>query len=396
MNKMELVHTIKGHVPRAVLEAYHSAKRYCVWKLQQRVYYKAVDTIRMKKEPLRVLFIVNDSAMWKYDSLYRLMREDPEFLPQILVCPTITYITKLEAQEKLQSTFDVFSNRGYSVIKATEDVSLNGVSVASLRPDIVFYSYLWTSSIETQYDVHALRDYLKCYVNYGFSNTAGEWGYASAFQGLMWRYFAECEDVRSIALKAQPREMRNIVVTGYPIYDEYEAAKSETSIWKSSDTKFKHVIWAPHHTIEGHDGILKLSTFLENAERMFTIAEKYKNIIQFVFKPHPLLKAVLYHHPRWGKEKTDEYYHHLEVPVRNHCVVPWCQANVNYNGDVTFCADYVEYPLGNIKEQSFREIYNGERANKFRHAMVECPGEIFPGCIRCYQNMLFGKKIKGY
>lgn len=308
MNKMELVHTIKAHVPKTVLEAYHSAKRYCVWKLQQRAYYKAVDIVRMKKEPIRVLFIVNDSAMWKYDSLYRLMKEDPVFLPQILVCPTITYITKLQAQEKLQSTFDVFSNRGYSVIKATEDVSLNGVSVASLRPDIVFYSYLWTSSIEAQYDVHALRDYLKCYVNYGFSNTAGEWGYASAFHGLMWRYFAECEDVRSIALQAQPREMRNIVVTGYPIYDEYEAAKSETSVWKSSDTKFKRVIWAPHHTIEGHDGILKLSTFLENAERMFTIAEKYKNNIQFAFKPHPLLKAVLYHHPLWGKEKTDEYY----------------------------------------------------------------------------------------
>ena len=221
MNKMELVHTIKAHVPKTVLEAYHSAKRYCVWKLQQRAYYKAVDIVRMKKEPIRVLFIVNDSAMWKYDSLYRLMKEDPVFLPQILVCPTITYITKLQAQEKLQSTFDVFSNRGYSVIKATEDVSLNGVSVASLRPDIVFYSYLWTSSIEAQYDVHALRDYLKCYVNYGFSNTAGEWGYASAFHGLMWRYFAECEDVRSIALQAQPREMRNIVVTGYPIYDEY-------------------------------------------------------------------------------------------------------------------------------------------------------------------------------
>ncbi len=100
--------------------------------------------------------------------------------------------------------------------------------------------------------------------------------------------------------------------------------------------------------------------------------------------------------PTLNPEKTDEYYHHLDIPVRDHCIVPWTQANINYNGDVTFCADYVEYPLGNIKEKSFKEIYNGERANKFRHAMVECPGAIFPGCIRCYQNMLFGKKRKGY
>ena len=98
--------------------------------------------------------------------------------------------------------------------------------------------------------------------------------------------------------------------------------------------------------------------------------------------------------PALNPEKTHEYYHQLDIPVRDHCIVPWTQANINYNGDVTFCADYVEYPLGNIKEKSFKEIYNGERANKFRHAMVECPGAIFPGCIRCYQNMLFGKKRK--
>ena len=100
--------------------------------------------------------------------------------------------------------------------------------------------------------------------------------------------------------------------------------------------------------------------------------------------------------PTLNPEKTDEYYHHLDIPVRDHCIVPWTQANINYNGDVLFCADYTEYPLGNIKEQSFKEIYNGERANKFRHAIDECPGGISPGCIRCYQNMLFGRKIKGF
>lgn len=100
--------------------------------------------------------------------------------------------------------------------------------------------------------------------------------------------------------------------------------------------------------------------------------------------------------PTLNPEKTDEYYHHLDIPVRDHCIVPWTQASINYNGDVCFCADYTEYPIGNIKDQSFKEIYNGERANKFRHAIDECPGSIFPGCIRCYQNMLFGKKLKGY
>ena len=100
--------------------------------------------------------------------------------------------------------------------------------------------------------------------------------------------------------------------------------------------------------------------------------------------------------PILNPEKTHTYYAELETPVRNHCIVPWCQANVNYNGDVHFCADYPDYILGNIKDQSFEEIYNGERANLFRKTINECEGGMFPGCLRCYQNMLFGKKIKGF
>jgi MoaA/NifB/PqqE/SkfB family radical SAM enzyme len=100
--------------------------------------------------------------------------------------------------------------------------------------------------------------------------------------------------------------------------------------------------------------------------------------------------------PTLNPEKTHTYYADLETPVRNHCVVPWCQANVDYNGNVHFCADYPDYILGNITEQSFKEICNGERANLFRKTIHSCEGGLFPGCLRCYQNMLFGKKIKGY
>ena len=106
---------------------------------------------------------------------------------------------------------------------------------------------------------------------------------------------------------------------------------------------------------------------------------------------HPILTV-----PTLNPEKTHTYYAELETPVRNHCVVPWCQLNVNYNGDVHFCADYPDYILGNITQKSVKEIYNGDRANLFRKTIHECEGGMFPGCLRCYQNMLFGRKIKGF
>ncbi|MCL2763172.1 MAG: radical SAM protein [Treponema sp.] len=122
--------------------------------------------------------------------------------------------------------------------------------------------------------------------------------------------------------------------------------------------------------------------------------QKLHDILQDIHNKdygHPIITV-----PVLNPEKTHTYYSELETPVRNHCIVPWCQANVNYNGDVHFCADYPDYILGNVTQQSFKEIVNGDRANKFRKAIHACKGGMFPGCLRCYQNMLFGNKIKGY
>lgn len=308
MNKSEFVHRVEAHIPECVLRVYRKAKRYCVWRRQQRAYDRAVDIIRKKKGPLRVVFIVKDSAEWKYDSVYKLMCKDSLFEPMVLICPLVTHYTESQSSEIFQHTYLFFVHRGYRVIKACENVYDESVGMQELKPDIVFYCSLWTKYLHPKYNEKSLRNYLKGYVNYGFSNTAGDWGYASAFHGLMWRYFAECEDIRLIALKAQPREMRNIVVTGYPIFDEYQAAKGDTSMWKNADPKYKRIIWAPHHSIEGHDGLLRLSTFLENADPMLELAENYKDRLQFAFKPHPLLLQALYDHPLWGKERADAYY----------------------------------------------------------------------------------------
>jgi radical SAM protein with 4Fe4S-binding SPASM domain len=122
--------------------------------------------------------------------------------------------------------------------------------------------------------------------------------------------------------------------------------------------------------------------------------DKLKLILQKIHGKdygHPMLTV-----PAINPEKIKTYYNDLETPVRSHCIVPWCQTNINYNGDVHFCADYPDYILGNLRQQSFTEIYNGERANHFRKTIHSCKGGMFPGCLRCYQNMLFGKKIRGY
>lgn len=309
MTKSELVHRIETYIPEHILNWYRKMKWCFTWHYQQIVYATSIIRIRAKKKPIKVVFIVQDSAIWKYDSVYQYMEKNSSFEPLILVCPLICYYQNEQATEIFMRTYTYFAEKGYNVLKASEHVyDVNCVSVHSLCPDIIFYSNLWTIYLHPKYRENALSKYLKCYVNYGFSNTSGTWGYASTFHQLLWRYFAECEDIKTIALEAQPREMKNIVVTGYPIYDEYIKSSGNPAAWKVNNPKIKRIIWAPHHSISTSCEDLQLSTFEVFYESMLDIAIRFKDYVQFIFKPHPLLKQSLYNHPKWGKEKTDDYY----------------------------------------------------------------------------------------
>ena len=91
----------------------------------------------------------------------------------------------------------------------------------------------------------------------------------------------------------------NCVVTGYPTADLFDSTKAVGKDWKMKNDELKRVIWAPHHTIEGNTKLIQFSTFLLYYDVMQDIVEEYKDKVQFVFKPHPLLKPALYAHPEW-------------------------------------------------------------------------------------------------
>lgn len=64
------------------------------------------------------------------------------------------------------------------------------------------------------------------------------------------------------------------------------------------------------------------------------------------------------------------------------CVYPWLVTDIMPNGDVAPCRDYPDYVVGNIKEESLLDIFDGERYRKFRTALKEAGG-LFPICSRC-------------
>jgi radical SAM protein with 4Fe4S-binding SPASM domain len=68
-----------------------------------------------------------------------------------------------------------------------------------------------------------------------------------------------------------------------------------------------------------------------------------------------------------------------------HCGYPECEsiyfiAEISPDGRVTPCRDYQDYSAGNINEQSFYDIWNGEKFKTFRKEMQK---GLMPVCTRC-------------
>ena len=62
------------------------------------------------------------------------------------------------------------------------------------------------------------------------------------------------------------------------------------------------------------------------------------------------------------------------------CIAPWTHLMVYPNGEAMICNDNPDYILGNIYDDSFKEIWNGEKARKFRKFIRK---HSLPICSRC-------------
>ena len=72
----------------------------------------------------------------------------------------------------------------------------------------------------------------------------------------------------------------------------------------------------------------------------------------------------------------------------NLCPVAWYYAQVLPDGDVCFCGDFPDYIIGNVRRQSFREVWMGAKAAAFREKLAREP---LPICARCCGNYVYGK-----
>lgn len=259
------------------------------------------------KERIEVAFFLTIPGMWKSDYLFKAMRESGRYHPYIVIYPYSTYkgFSREEVEATVERTRVFVEGKGFEYVIPYDSKHHRWLDVKkTLNPDVVIFTSPY-KDFPPKYFVYHFRDRLTCYVPYGFSSlNMKRVNYDLIFHNLVGLHFVETEIHRQLAAQYARNKAENVVVTGYPGTEVFLRRDYQPKeVWKPQEKPKKRVIWAPHHTI---DHTLELSTFLMNCDRMPALAEKYRDSIQFAFKPHQLLKFKL--QQLWGEERTQAYY----------------------------------------------------------------------------------------
>lgn len=314
-----MLKAIKRVLPKPVKRVLITTKikTYDQWqkkRLFERMQLKHAELLQQikGKEKIKVVFLAIHKSVWKVDPVFQKMLKDPFFEPEILVCPYTPYGEE-RMLEDMEQAYDYFKEKGYLVRKSrNEDGSW--IKLEELKPDLVFFTNPHNLTRKEYYE-DAYLNYLSCYAGYGmpiskYSNYQGQFN--QYFHNAVWKIFVQTQEMVVNYKKHSSRNGLNIHLVGDNVVEQLsQKSLAVQSQWKDNSQR-KKIIYAPHHTIEDNEQ-LSLGTFLEYGEYFKKIANQNKEEIYWSFKPHPILKSKLYIHPKWGKQKTDEYYRFWET-----------------------------------------------------------------------------------
>ena len=108
-----------------------------------------------------------------------------------------------------------------------------------------------------------------------------------------------------MAKKYMKNKGKNIKITGSPKIDErFDNNFIPNDIWKPQDKPKKRIIWAPHRSDKYPMNMYQYNGFYVLYDYMFELAEKYKDEVQFVFRPHPVLNPTFINVGAQSKQKN--------------------------------------------------------------------------------------------
>ena len=172
----------------------------------------------------------------------------------------------------------------------------------------------------------------------------------------------------------------------YSRMDEIVRAAEEMS---ASSITFHHLIFLSTEIYTRHDEIFQDNFSCSSHDWEGFVRENTPDIvpeklIQMLKKIKSLKTDVdVSVYPNLTDSEIVKYYTSFDFQpesYNNRCMSPWMVAYVFPDGSVRPCQS-LNYSIGNIRDDSFKQLWNGERAYKFRKTLKK--DRCFPVCTRC-------------
>jgi len=246
------------------------------------------------KPKIKVVFFTINVGMWKSDRLFQLLLDSERFEPYIV---SFLYSFDNEEYRKyVQNDMKShFEKKHFPFIESYNFETEQWFDIKNFNPDIVFYAQPYNVGPKEFQVENLWVDTLFAYIPYCLIMETDVRFYNTLLLNICWKVFYPDVFHLKDAQKKMYNNGENIIISGFPLVDDFiDTSRNVKDIWKIKDIFFKRIIWAPHHSIMEGDA-LNYSNFLTIADKMLKLAEKYKDEVQFAFKPHPRLQDKLYH-----------------------------------------------------------------------------------------------------
>lgn len=310
---------IKGHTPafvkRPMLKLLQLCRKIRVARKKKYVanhigvMHSELCSLYSTQSPVSVVFIASSIASWKVDSVVSAMMDSPNFEVSCVVARLVNGSGANVASHEREKLLNHFCLKGYRYI---DTYGMNEGEIRKLLGDLSPHVVFLTNPhalVKPVLHEEIYMSYLTCYVPYHHEVVSygdNKEQYDQLSHNAFWKIYSPHQTSKDIYRATRRRGDNGVEVTGLPACESlYNQSSKAEWHWKAPSGKKLRVIWAPHWLIRPD---LKLATIYELGNVIREIAEKYRDRVEWVMRPHPFLRPTLEQHPEWGKEKTDAFF----------------------------------------------------------------------------------------